>query len=92
MKRPGTLEVADKLRLHIYSELNNVEVKKWESKHYEEWDCILNGVTYVPKPNKYAPNGNSNRIQVSRVADGKSLKDSIGKEINYYLRARITKH
>jgi hypothetical protein len=35
MLRPRTLEVADKLReLKMFdSELNNVDIKKWEKKH-----------------------------------------------------------
>ena len=84
MIRPKTLEVADKLReLKLFdSELNNVETRKWEAKHYQEWDCILNGITYVAKPNRYIPNGKTNRIQVLRVADGK-IYESITQCINH---------
>tara|TARA_R110000822_G_scaffold305851_1_gene431799 strand:+ start:672 stop:998 length:327 start_codon:yes stop_codon:yes gene_type:complete len=84
MKRPGTLEVADKLReLKLFNcELNNIDVKKWSDKHYQEWDCILNGITYIPKENKYVKNGNSNRIQILRVADGK-IYESITQCINH---------
>ena len=84
MKRPDTEVVGKTLREKkmFDSELNNVDTRKWEAKHYKEWECILNGIPYIAKPNRYIPNGKTNRIQVLRVADGK-IYESITQCINH---------
>ena len=83
MLRPKTLEVADKLRsLKLFeSELNNVDVRKWEKKHIDEWDCIIAGKVYNPVVNEKLRN-RKNSIQVLRVADGK-IYESITQCINH---------
>ena len=83
MSRPRTLQVADKLlELKLFcSELNNVDVKKWEKKHYEEWACILAGKVYTPVISEKARN-RKNSIQVLRVSDGK-IYESITQCINH---------
>jgi hypothetical protein len=83
MSRPRTLEVADKLRLlkMFDSELNNVDVRKWEKRHIDEWQCILDGKIYIPVINEKLRN-RKNSIQVLRVADGK-IYESITQCINH---------
>jgi Ran GTPase-activating protein (RanGAP) involved in mRNA processing and transport len=83
MSRPRTLEVADKLRsLKLFeSELNNIDVKKWENKHIDEWDCIMSGKVYDPVVNEKLRN-KKNSIQVLRVSDGK-IYESITQCINH---------
>ena len=83
MIRPRTLEVADKLReLKLFdSELNNVDVRKWEKKHIDEWACILAGKIYAPVISEKARN-RKNSIQVLRVSDGK-IYESITQCINH---------
>ena len=78
MKRPSTLEVADKLReLKMFSSpLNNKDVKNWNEHDYKEWDCILSGKPIKSKKIYYTPNGLNNKIKVLRVED-KRVFDSI---------------
>jgi hypothetical protein len=83
MLRPKTLQVADKLREKklFCSELYNVDVRKWEKKHYLEWDCIINNKPYIPIVNEQKEN-RKNSIQVLRVSNGK-IYDSITQCINH---------
>ena len=75
MKRPGTLEVADKLReLKMFScSLNNILVSRWTELNYKQWACILSGKEFQPRKRYYELKGMFS-IKVLRVADGKIFK------------------
>tara|TARA_R110000782_G_scaffold5876_1_gene20353 strand:+ start:174 stop:494 length:321 start_codon:yes stop_codon:yes gene_type:complete len=72
MKRPGTLEVGDKLRdLKLFtSVLNNKLVSQWTEANYKEWECILSGAEFKPRKRYYDLKGRFS-IKVLRVYDGK---------------------
>ena len=79
MKKPKNLEVAEVLRQKklFKSELNDVNTNKWEAKHYKEWECILNGLDYVPIKKVNPRHNLHNKVKVMRLDDG-FMFDSIG--------------
>jgi cell division septum initiation protein DivIVA len=83
MTRPKTLEVADVLREKkmFYSKLNNIYVKNWEEKHYEEWRCILNNEICVSAIHEKLRNKKKG-IQILRVSD-KKIYESIEECVNH---------